>query len=83
MKNNRIQSVFTLLALGVLLFAGCQKDSMTTLRLRIADFASDSKVYMNGNTPRWVAGDFISINGTRCTIASNGTTTVNNGDVNF
>ena len=83
MKNNKIQSVFTLLALGVLLFAGCQKDGMTTLRLRIADFASDSKVYMDGNTPHWVAGDLISINGECCTIASNGTATVNSSDVNY
>ena len=83
MKNNKIQSVFTLLALGVLLFAGCQKDGMTTLRLRIADFASDSKVYMDGNTPRWVAGDEICINGSRYTIASNSTTTVSSNYSNY
>lgn len=54
---------------ALLLFAGCEKDGLRRLPVRLQPFSSGTKVYLDSTyTPTWNAQDQVNINGTAETI---------------
>ena len=50
---------------ALLLFAGCEKDGLRRLPVRLQPFSSGTKVYLdNTYTPTWNDQDQVNINGT-------------------
>ena len=62
------RTILSLLAVA-LLFAGCEKDGVRRLPVRLQPFSSGAKVYLDANiAPVWNDGDQININGTAETV---------------
>lgn len=70
MKHIKISALLISFALFGAFFAGCQKEGVT-LRMHIAGFGSDGKVYIDNSTPRWMDGDSVNINGADYTLSNN------------
>lgn len=67
--KNRLSTL--LLIAATLLVAGCNKDVNTiTIKARIHDYNSDSKVYVDAsNYSSWIIGDQVAINSTIATVS--------------
>ena len=73
MKKTSFLSLLILASVAALFMSSCQKDT-TTLRLRFDDFGGNSKVWIDGRTPKWNSGDPVWINENRVEVASTATT---------
>lgn len=75
------RTILSLLAVA-LLFAGCEKDGVRRLPVRLQPFSSGAKVYLDANiAPVWNDGDQININGNAETVdVPNATVVVTTSD---
>ncbi len=70
MKRHYTNIVFGLLAVGVLLVAGCKREYGTVTLGASIDNGRDAKVYIDNLTPCWHNNDLIRVNNQTCTTSA-------------
>lgn len=75
MKKTSFLSLLIISSVAAFVMSSCQKDT-TTLRLRFDSFGRNSKVWIDGSTPKWNTGDPVWINENRVEVASAASTTI-------
>lgn len=69
MKKTSFLSLLIISSVAAFVMSSCQKDT-TTLRLRFDSFGRNSKVWIDGSTPKWNSDDPVWINENRVEVAS-------------
>lgn len=71
MKRHIVFSPIVAACIAVFMFVGCQKDNVT-LRARMSNFESGSKVYMDAYSPMWNGGENVVLNGQTVSVQGSG-----------